>query len=293
MLNVANILAVVCDAKSGHDCLAVAFRTAKHLNAHVDALHVRTDPANALPLVGEAMSGVMVDEMMAVAKQESDSRAEKVRAVYDQLVARMGIARDDGTPKEGGGFATSWLEDVGVEEQVVALRACRADLIVLSRPARGNETETLMTLNSALMQSGRPVLAAPPLSGEAPSNSPFRHVCLFWNGSPEATRAVTAALPFLAAAEKVTVLRVEEEEWYAPTEDLEAYLIRHGVTTTISKVLARQGRTGQSLLAAANDVNADLLVMGAYTRSKLRQLIFGSVTGYIMENAAIPVLLCH
>ncbi len=292
-MNIANILAVVCDAKSGHDSLAVAFRAAKNLNAHVDALHVRTDPASALPLVGEAMSGVMVDEMMGVAKQESDKRADMVRAVYDRLVAQMGIARDDGPPQAGADFTTSWLEDIGVEEQVVALRACRADLIVLSRPAPGNETETLMTLNAALMQSGRPVLAAPPLNGELPSHVPFRCICLFWNGSPEATRAVTAALPFLAAAEKVTVLRVEEEEWFAPTEDLEAYLARHGVTTTVSQVLPRQGRTGQSLLIAANDMDADMLVMGAYTRSKLRQLIFGSVTGYIMEHAPIPVLLCH
>jgi len=292
-MTIANILAVVCDAKSGYDSLAVAFRTAKNLNAHVDALHVRSDPANALPLVGEAMSGVMVDEMMGVAKQEADSRADKARAVYEGLVSQMGIVRDDGPPKAGADFTTSWLEDEGVEEQIVALRACRADLIVLSRPVPGNETETLVTLNAALMQSGRPVLAAPPSNGGAPTNMPYRCICLFWNGSPEATRAVTAALPFLAAAEKVIVLRVEEEEWYAPTEDLEAFLTRHGVTTTVSKVLPRQGRTGQSLLIAANDMDADMLVMGAYTRSKLRQLIFGSVTGYIMENAPIPVLLCH
>src|SRR5262245_23382592 len=121
-MTIANILAVVCDAKSGHDSLAVAFRTAKNLNAHVDALHVRTDPATALPLVGEAMSGVMVDEMMAVAKQESDTRADKVRTVYDRLVTHMGIARDDGPPKADADFTTSWLEDIGVEEQIVALR---------------------------------------------------------------------------------------------------------------------------------------------------------------------------
>ena len=84
----------------------------------------------------------------------------------------------------------------------------------------------LTTLNSVLMQSGRPVLVVPPGDGA----SVFRQIALFWNGSTEATRAVAGALPFLTRAERVTVLRVEEEEWFAPTDDLEVYLARHGET---------------------------------------------------------------
>ena len=68
---------------------------------------------------------------------------------------------------------------------------------------------------------------------------------------------------------------------------------RHGVKTVISKVIPREVRTGRSLLYAAQDVNADMMVMGAYTRSKLRQLMLGSVTGYVMEHAILPVLMCH
>ena len=169
----------------------------------------------------------------------------------------------------------------------MALRSCRADVILLARPTRDNETGALMTLNAALMQSGRPVLTAPP----APMlGGAFKRIAVFWNGSTEATRAVTAALPFLKAAERVTVLRVEEEEWFAPTEDLEAFLGYHSINTVVSKVPPRQG-TGAALLeAAAGD---DMMVMGAYTRSKLRQLILGSVTGYVMEHATLPVFLCH
>ncbi|TAL02938.1 MAG: universal stress protein [Rhodospirillaceae bacterium] len=293
MSSIANILAIVGDANGGHDSLLLAFRAARQFNAHVDAFHVLPDPAAALPLVSEAMSGAMVDEMMTMAKQESEHRAAKARQAYDQLVAEMKVPRDDGPPRAAGGFAASWVEDTGVEEQVVALRACRADLITLSRPAAGNDAGALMTLNSALMQSGRPVLVAPPLQGGALPTGPFARVSVFWNGSAEATRAITAALPFLIAAEQVIVLQVEEDEWYAPTEDLMVFLTRHGVVNVVSKVLPKEGRTGHSLLAATAAAGADMMVMGAYTRSKLRQLIFGSVTGYIMEHATLPVLLCH
>ncbi len=293
MPTIRNILTVVSDAATGRATLDTAFRAARQLNCHVDALHVRSDPAAALPLVGEAMSGAMVDEMMGVAEREAATRASKTRAVYEEMLAIHKVPQSQGPARPEEGFSATWLEDAGIEEQVVALRACRADLVVLARPTGGNETAALMTLNSALMQSGRPVLAAPPVREGLAHDAPFARIAVFWNGSSEATRAVAAALPFFLAAEQVTVLRVEEEEWFAPTDDLEAYLTRHGVRTMVSKVLPREGRTGRSLLFAAGELDADMMVMGAYTRSKLRQLILGSVTGYVMEQAILPVLLCH
>jgi len=285
MSAIKNILAIISDANTSRVTLDTALRVARQFDCHIDALHVRADPATALPLVGEAMSGNMVNEMMVVAERETGARAKAARAMYGELVSAAGIAS-----QTKGGFSATWHEGVGTEEQAVALRACRADLILLARPTRDNETVALLTLNAALMQSGRPVLTAPP---ESPSDGAFKRIALFWNGSTEATRAVTAALPFLTRAERVTVLRVEEEEWFAPTEDLEAYLGYHGINTVVSKVLAGKGRTGAALLEAAAANGDDMMVMGAYTRSKLRQLILGSVTGYVMEHATLPVFLCH
>lgn len=281
---IKNILAIINDERTSRVTLETAIRVARQFDCHIDALHVKADPATALPLVGEAMSGNMVNEMMVVAERESGIRAKAARAMYGELVSAAGISA------QSTGFSATWHENTGAEEQAVALRACRADVILLARPTRDNETAALMTLNAALMQSGRPVLTAPPLSAQ---NDGFKRIALFWNGSTEATRAVTAALPFLTRAERVTVLRVEEEEWFAPTEDLEAFLGYHGINTVVSKVLPTQGRTGAALLAATAANGDDMMVMGAYTRSKLRQLILGSVTGYVMEHATLPVFLCH
>ena len=285
MSAVKSILGVVGDPVAGRACLHTAIRLGRQLDCQVDAMHVLADPTAALPLVGEAMSGAMVDEMMGVAEREAGQRANLTKSMFDEVASSL---------EPSGGFDVTWMEESGVEEQVIALRGCRADLIVVNRPTTDNETAALMTLNAALMQSGRAVVAAPPLPDEGdPPNNPIKRVAVFWNGSTEVTRAVQAAVPLLATAEEVTVLRVEEEEWYAGTEDLDVHLTRHGVKTVISKVLPREVRTGRSLLFAARDAGADMMVMGAYTRSKLRQLMLGSVTGYVMEHAILPVLMCH
>ena len=286
-----SILAVIGDASSGRACLYTAMSLGRQLNCHVDAMHVMADPTAALPLVGEAMSGAMVDEMMGVAEREAEQRASLTKAMFDKCaageIAPVGNRSNDG-------FQVSWMEESGVEEQVVALPGCRADLTVVNRPTTDNETEALMTLNAALMQSGRAVVAAPPIPEDAePPTGPEKRIAVFWNGSTQATRAVQAAVSLLSSASEVTVLRVEEEEWYAGTEDLDIHLTRHGVKTVISKVLPREARTGHSLLFAARDAGADMMVMGAYTRSKLRQLMLGSVTGYVMEHAILTVLMCH
>ena len=293
MSAVKNILAMVNDTAGGRAALQSALRFAKLFQCHVDALHVRPDPVAALPLVGEAMSGAVVDEMMGMAEREAAVRGKAARAMYDDVIAGSGIV-DRGGQSTSGEVGASWIEETGIEEQVVATKACRADIIVLPRPTSENETSALITLNSALMQSGRPVIAAPPSSGEgAKLDSPVRRIVLFWNGSTEATRAVAAAQPFFKMAEEVVVLRAEEEEWFAPTEDLEVYLARHEVKAVVRKVLPRESRTERALLTATTELNADLMVMGAYTRSKLRQLILGSVTGYVMREATLPVLMCH
>jgi nucleotide-binding universal stress UspA family protein len=293
MSAVKNILAMVNDTAGGRAALQSALRFAKLFECHVESLHVRPDPVAALPLVGEAMSGAVVDEMMGMAEREATVRSEAARAMYDKVITDCGIV-DSGGRVVSGEIGASWIEETGIEEQVVATKACRADVIVLPRPTPENETSALITLNSALMQSGRPVIAAPPTSGESASlESQFNRIVLFWNGSTEATRAVAAAQPFFATAEEVVVLSAEEEEWFAPTEDLEAYLAHHEVKTVVRKVLPRESRTERALMAATIELKADLLVMGAYTRSKLRQLILGSVTGYVMREATLPVLMCH
>ena len=124
MSAVKSMLAVISNPVSGRECLHTAIRLGRQLDCQVDALHVLADPTAALPLVGEAMSGAMVDEMMGVAEREAGQRANLTKSMYDDVVSGLG----DIDPKpSGAGFRLRWMEESGVEEQIVALHISYID----------------------------------------------------------------------------------------------------------------------------------------------------------------------
>lgn len=285
------ILAVVPDAEGGLATLETAFVAGRDLNCHVRVLHVRPDPTNSLPLVGEAMSGAMIDEMITVCETEGSARATKVRSLFDQVVNRYSIPLVDEPPGPAE-MSASYSEDVGQEDEMTVLRGRMTDLIVCGRPLAGGDDPSLQaTLNAALMESGRPVLIAPP----APINGLDQTVMIAWNGSSEAARSVSAAMHFLLRAKRVVIsVAADADGEETSAEELVTHLAWHGVDAEINKLDVKTAAdVGPALLQSCKDVDARLLVMGAYTHSRLRQLILGGVTRYMLDNAPIPVLLAH
>lgn len=289
MTGFKTILVPVSDRETGAVPLEAACLIGRVFSSHVTALHVRNDPASAVPLVGEGMSGAMVEEMMAVAEQQATERALAARQLFDGICARQGVTTVGAQPA-GEQLSAVWVDEVGREEEQVAWRGRLADLIVVGRPQPDRETPSLMTLNAALMESGRPLLLAPALTPAAIGQT----VAIAWNGSAEAGRAVAAAMPFLHRAANVVILSVKEDGAHGPAgpSELANYLSWHGIRAT-PHVFTASGHTGDALLREAGAMGADLLVMGAYTHSRLRQLILGGVTKSVISHAAIPVMLCH
>ena len=281
------ILVPVADASAAAP-LEAALRLAGEFKGHVVALHVRVDPALAVPLVGEGMSGAMVEEMMAAAERQAAHRAVAARAIFDGCRDRLGVAL--AAVPGGGDVSAEWVDVVGREEEIVAWRGRLADIVALARPGQDGDTPSPMTLNAALMESGRPLLLVPP---GAPVFG--RHVAIAWNGSAEAGRAVAAALPFLERAGAVTVLSVAEDEGAddVPAGELTAYLAWHGIDARCRKLRGQSTLAGEALIDECRDVGADLLVMGAYTHSRLRQLILGGVTRHVIHHAPLACLMCH
>lgn len=287
MPGIKNILAVVGDAETGRVPMETAFAVARGQKCHVQVLHVRPDPAQAVPLVGEAMSGAMVDEMMQVAEREGRQRAQACRALFDDYCGRSAVPVAVEPPGLGD-VSAEYREEVGAEDEVVATQGRVADLVVLGRGSQETEPSAMVTLHTALMESGRPVLVAPAqvpaVIGET--------VAIAWNGSAEAARAVTGAMSLLVKAKTVVLLVVNESESGPSAEDLVAHLAWHEVPCQ-TRHLHADGNAGAAVLKACEDVGADLLVMGAYTHSRLRQLIIGGVTRHVLEHAPLPVLLSH
>ncbi len=282
------ILVPVSDGAHVAVPLSVAFRLAKTFGAHLYGLHVRNDPTSAVPLVGEGMSGAMVEDMMNVAELRSTARAEAARKLFMEGCASHGIAMLAAPPAEGA--SAEWEEIVGREEELVAWRGRLSDLIIMGRPMEGEEIPSLLTLNAALMESGKPLLLVPP-QGEADVG---RRIAVAWNGSAEAGRAVSYALPLMARAESVTILSISEDDRTvsAPAGELAAFFAWHGITAAYRRVHAG-AQAGHILLEECGAIGADLLVMGGYTHSRLRQLILGGVTRHVLGHANLACLLCH
>lgn len=288
MTEFKTILVPVADGATAAASLDAAFGLAATFGAHVVGLHVRTDPTSAVPLVGEGMSGAMVEEMMSVAERQSAERAGRARAAFDAACARHAVPLALSPPVQGP--TAQWDDTVGREEEAVAWRGRLSDLVVLGRPAEGAEAPSLMTLNAALMESGKPLLLAPP----TPPATIGKRVAVAWNGSAEAGRAVAFALPLMKRAEAVTVISLTEDSRTAsaPGGELCAFLAWHGIQAEC-KVVHAGAQAGHVLLNECAAAGADLLVMGAYTHSRLRQLILGGVTRHVLTQSEIACLMCH
>ena len=144
-----------------------------------------------------------------------------------------------------------------------------------------------MALEAALFDTGRPVLMVP--AGE-PANL-FHRPLIAWNGSREAARAVGFALPFLSEFSGcVDIFAAPEGKHQTDTNELVRYLGWHGIA---AERIAADEATGMSLLAQASAGRSGLIVMGAYSHGHYRQFLFGGMTRYVMEYAAIPVLFAH
>ncbi|WP_142847403.1 universal stress protein [Telmatospirillum sp. J64-1] len=284
------ILVPLSDAETGETPLTAAFTVGRDFASHVTALHVRNDPANAIPLVGEGMSGAMVDEMMDMAERQAAERAARTRKMFEHLRESLGVPLAE-TPPAPDHLSVAWSEETGREEDLVARRGRLCDLLVMARALPDRDLPSLLTINAALMESGRPLLLTPPELG----NGIGRRIAIAWNGSVEASRSVHFALPFLHRADEIVILSERSdagEETQGPGE-MARYLAWHGLQAKAHAFTARESSTGATLLAEAKAMDADLLVMGAYTHSRLRQLILGGVTRHVLHNATIPVLLSH
>jgi nucleotide-binding universal stress UspA family protein len=284
---IRKLLLPLTGTRAGEAALATALTIARMWNAHVTALHVRVDSRDVAPLAGEGLSGAMIEEMMSATEKESAERAGAVHAMFDRFVARHEVAV--GEPRLGAGTATaSFAAIVGREEDLVAQQARLADLTVVPHPEAGEDVSSSDALHAVLFDSGRPVLIAPRVSPPAIG----RRICVAWNGTAESASAVLAALPWMKRAEAVRVLSADEYQRRGPAApELAAYLTLHGIHPDLATFRPVDREVGAGLLAAAREFGADLMAMGAYSHSRLRQLILGGVTRHVLEHADLPVLM--
>ena len=224
-----------------------------------------------------------------VAVKEND--AEMVRQA--ETVFRAFMDNHRVPPRTGTGAASlswTWLTDAPSGHDFVGSYGRVFDVIVLARPGDEWQSPSMITLESALFESGRPVLIAPP----SPPRSLGTNILVAWNNSTEQARTTADAMPFLSQAERITIVTVEGATVAGPSGQEMARALRvNGISAEPITLKARKGGAGEALLNKADELGCDLIVKGAYTQSRLRQMIFGGTTRHILANAKLPVLMAH
>lgn len=188
-----------------------------------------------------------------------------------------------------GAQAFRWRGGTSVEDSALGSLGRLYDLTVMCRP--GGRGSRMSAFEAGLFDSGRPILMAPPVAPKSLGDS----IVIHWNCSTETARAITYSMPFLKQAKQVVLLTVEGSTVPGPTarEGL-GHLEQHGIHASEKTIGTTRNRTpGQTILEEAASLGADLLVKGAYTQSRLRQMIFGGATNHILAKAELPVLFSH
>ena len=263
--------------------LATALTAAQRFQAHIEVLYVRPSHDDIVRYGTAGLSDSMKKTVMEATERGASEQANAVRKAFEKFCREHKVTIADKPPASATATA-AWREETAGSDALVR-RGRLSDLIFVMRP--GDSTAAAETFETALLETGRPVVVVPP----TPQECIATRITIGWNASAEAARAVAEAIPCLASADAVTVLASEKRT--ANAQELAEYLGWHGIKPTVKIFEAGSRSVGETLLAESRQLGADLLVIGGYTHTRARQLLFGGVTRHVFEAADIPVMMAH
>jgi len=273
------ILVHVDNTESAPARIQLAADLARHEGAHLIGAALTGVPRYMCSGSPFDISGQFVSDYL----QRAEKMADEALARFDELCQHAEITSREQRRADEDEYAG------------LCLHARYADLVVLGQAVRGAEDSGGLTSDlpqHVVLHCGRPVLMVP-------AKGQFRDIgkrpVIAWNGSVEAARAVTAALPLLRDAAKVTVLMFAPQggaQSAEPGADIATYLARHGVEVEV-KVCPPASDAGHAILSEAAKLQADLLVMGAYGHSRFREMVLGGATRTVLSELPLPVLMTH
>ncbi len=274
-----NILVHIDDGKACADRIQAAIALAQAHEAHLTGLYVAAEPS----LLGDI--GVEIPartEFLAVLADQLAERTEATKSRFIGVVERAGLSAE-----------CRWADWTGMGiAEVIGLHARYTDLVVLGQPDENREPENHIA-EDVVLSSGRPALVVPYIGA---GKTMGERVMIAWDAGREAARAVHDALPVLERAKSVVVLVINPRRGNhgaEPGADIALHLARHGIKVQAQNTEVKDLSVADALLSRLADQGIDLLVMGAYGHSRLRELVFGGVTRQLFQQMTVPVLMSH
>ena len=284
---------------TGTDCdqpvLTAALQLARLFSGHLECLRVVSDPAALLMQAAQMdlVGSMMLADALSVVERQNREATQRARAALTEFCKREHIASTD-KPLSPNGVSAHWREKTGDEFDELTAQARFHDLAVLAGGAERKGCLPPEGIGQIVVGCGRPVLLVP----EKLRQSITKTIAIAWKNTPEAARAVTAAMPLLSKAERIEVLSVNEEDKRAIecldcSDGIVQQLRWHGLNAYGHFVIPAGRTIPDAILESAHGFNAGLLVMGGYGHSRLREFIFGGFTKHILDGVDLPVLMFH
>jgi hypothetical protein len=261
--------------------LETAFLMGQRFGSYIEGLAITPDYPVVLPV------DIAIGVPSPITPENRQEMAKACHERFDAFMTRKGVSASTASLP---GLSFGWRQDGLSEDAFMGAYGRVFDVTVLGRPDGSNGHTRLSTVESALFETGRPVLIAPPMAPKTLGNT----IVIAWNRSTETARAVQGAMPLLIKASRVVVL--ELENWGVPgpsASELARSLAMHEVPAETQMGSDPSSRPGEAILSECQALGCDLLVKGAYTQSRLRQMFFGGATSHILGNTTVPVLMAH
>lgn len=281
------ILVPVADRPECANALSTAFDLGQRLGANLCGCHIRAHSRSDVTLPSDL--GSLDNYDMAWEATSAGKKTNKTSAAAGELFSKVAEQQNyEIISKPRATAGAMWLEKVGSPNKVLSIMGPVSDLIIVSRPAPNGGNLARMFMLAALLNSSRPVLVLP----QSATPTIGKRISIAWNQSAEAAQTVAAAMPLLRLAEHVNIITCGPEDSPGPkAAQLATYLRFWGVKA--ERTTARGADDAKALVKAYKAARSDLLLMGAYSRSRLRERIFGGVTEFMLQRANIPVLMLH
>jgi len=291
------VLVQIDSTKEGRRAAKAAFMAAKSENGHVTGVYV-------VPKSGKVTAETMLMSRSSLgtpgqsfygalhrAEQEGGPEAQAAHECFEEVAREMNAELWDQPP--GPDHLTANFMVVEEDGPDTMARLGRVfDLVVVRQPQNDPDNRLRKTLRSVLFQAGRPVLVAP---SEEVSSLGSR-LMIAWSKSALSARAAAISRNFFGSADEVGILAVKTKSGSGSgpdAGDLAAYIGWHGIKATVIEVDLGDRRLGEQLLEEADNFEADLLVMGAYSSSPLRETLTGGITNHVLSDARVPLLMSH
>jgi nucleotide-binding universal stress UspA family protein len=287
-MTIKTILLPIRESSTASSLMETSISMAIRNDAHLDLLYVQNDPEHLIPFSTLGLSASMRETILESATTAAAQQGNELKQSFLDLCERYQVnVKPRGT--NIGEPTADFLIRSGRRDDLIGKYGRLADLIIVPQPTK--TTPPPSSFEAALRESGRPVLMVQ--RGKV-LDVPGKRLAIGWNSSKEAAQAMATMLDNLKRADKVFVLTSEKRlQGPVNADEVCTYLNCHGVTAETAIFSTKGQSTGEALLAKSRELDCDRLIVGGYSRPRIRDVIMGGVTGHLLAKADMPVIFVH